>query len=66
MTRAPADMVAQTDLHLLLQPLVTHHVLQLMSSATTAKARTVDDVLRDETELLDEELLALLSGKRAG
>jgi hypothetical protein len=66
MMESPADMVAQTDLHLLLQPLVTDHAQQLTSSAIAAKARTLDDLLDEETELLDEELLALISGKRAG
>jgi hypothetical protein len=66
MTQSPADMIVQTDLNLLLQPLVTDHVQRLTSSTTAAKARMLDDLLDEETELLDEELLALLSGKRAG
>jgi hypothetical protein len=62
-TESPADMIAQTDLNLLLQPLVTDHVQQLTSSPKAAEARTLDDLLDDETELVDEELLALVLGK---
>jgi hypothetical protein len=62
-TEAPSDMVVETDLNLLLQPLVTDHVQQLTSSPKAAEARTLDDLLDDETELVDEELLALLLGK---
>jgi hypothetical protein len=60
-TESPADMVAQTDLSLLLQPLVTDHVQRPASSPKAAEVRILDDMLDDETELVEEELLLLLA-----
>ena len=54
------DPVAETNFDLLLAPLVMDRVEQMTSSPQAYEVRILDDILDEETELVEEELPDLL------
>jgi hypothetical protein len=54
------DTVAETNFDLFLAPLVVDRVQQITSSPEAYEVRMLDDILDEETELVEEELLDLL------
>jgi hypothetical protein len=61
-SRSP-DMVVESGFLLLLQPPVIDRVRRLNCGREPVDVRTLDDVLDEETELVEEELLDLLVGR---
>ena len=61
-TAKSAASIAEPDFDLFLDPLFMDQRQQIGRRAEAIEVRMLDDILDDETELLDEELLELLAG----
>ena len=59
-TAKSRDTVAESNFDLFLTPLVMNRVQQITSSPEAYEGRMLDDILDEETELVEEELLDLL------
>ena len=57
----PWSIASADDASLLLEPLVTARVQRTSGSRQVNQVRSLEDVLDDETELVEEELLELLA-----